>query len=190
MIFWNSYELAISIDALEWMITSHSIERDVFKNPYLRPVFRISYEFLSINQIHGVTRRVMKMGDRFLFIGEKGDPVTICIKKHIIKILSNIAHRGYLRQEASKLYYDHTENGSHCRFIWIIIVAYREHVLLCFAIPHFLLGTRFTYYYSMEWIVYPFPNTNSSSVEVWEWINNLFLPFIMDVITYSCWDYS
>ena len=31
-------------------------------------------------------------------------------------------------------------------------------------------------------------NFNGCTVEVWEWINNLIPHFIMDVITYPCWD--
>ena len=35
-------------------------------------------------------------------------------------------------------------------------------------------------------ITYPFPNCNGSTVEVWEWIINFILHFIMDLITYPC----
>ena len=35
-----------------------------------------------------------------------------------------------------------------------------------------------------------FPNFNSCSIEVWEWISNFIPHFIMSVITYQCWDYS
>ena len=37
-------------------------------------------------------------------------------------------------------------------------------------------------------IAYPFPNFNGAAVEVWEWISNFIPHFIMDVITYPCWD--
>ena len=37
-------------------------------------------------------------------------------------------------------------------------------------------------------ITYPFPNFNGCTVEVWEWISNFITHFMMDVITYSCWD--
>ena len=37
-------------------------------------------------------------------------------------------------------------------------------------------------------IIYPFPNFNSFAVEVWELLNKFILHFIMDVITYACWD--
>ena len=37
-------------------------------------------------------------------------------------------------------------------------------------------------------ITYPFPNFNGCTVDVWEWINNFIPHFIMDVITYLCWD--
>ena len=37
-------------------------------------------------------------------------------------------------------------------------------------------------------ITYPFPNINDYTVEVWEWIN-IFIPhFMIDIITYPCWD--
>ena len=32
-------------------------------------------------------------------------------------------------------------------------------------------------------ITYPFPNVNNETVEVWEWISDFILQFIMDVIT-------
>ena len=37
-------------------------------------------------------------------------------------------------------------------------------------------------------ITYPFPNFNIEAVEVWEWISNSIPYFIVDVITYPCWD--
>ena len=37
-------------------------------------------------------------------------------------------------------------------------------------------------------IIYPFPNLNF--IEVWKWISDFIPHFIMDVITYACWDYS
>ena len=37
-------------------------------------------------------------------------------------------------------------------------------------------------------ITYPFPNFNSATIEVWEWIGNFIPHFIMDVITSPCWD--
>ena len=39
-------------------------------------------------------------------------------------------------------------------------------------------------------ITYPFPNSNSVTVEVWEWISNFIPHFIGHSITYACWDYS
>ena len=39
-------------------------------------------------------------------------------------------------------------------------------------------------------ITYPFPNFNSWAVEVWEWISNVIPHFIMNVIIYSCWNWS
>ena len=37
-------------------------------------------------------------------------------------------------------------------------------------------------------IIYPFPNFNGCTVEVWGWMSNLVPHFTMDVITYPCWD--
>ena len=39
--------------------------------------------------------------------------------------------------------------------------------------------------YSKVWdeITYPFPNFNGVTVEVWEWISDVILHFVMDVIT-------
>ena len=39
-------------------------------------------------------------------------------------------------------------------------------------------------------ITYPFANFNICTVEVWDWISNFFPQFIMDVLTYPCWDLS
>ena len=39
-------------------------------------------------------------------------------------------------------------------------------------------------------ITYPFPNTYSCTIEVWESVSNSILHFIIDVITYPFWDYS
>ena len=36
-------------------------------------------------------------------------------------------------------------------------------------------------------ITYPFPNINSATIEVWEWISNFIPHIVMDVITYACW---
>ena len=37
-------------------------------------------------------------------------------------------------------------------------------------------------------IIYPFPNFNRATGEVWEWISNFLPYFIMDVIILPCWD--
>ena len=37
-------------------------------------------------------------------------------------------------------------------------------------------------------ITYPFPNFNGATIEVWEGINDFIPHFLMDVITYPCWD--
>ena len=36
-------------------------------------------------------------------------------------------------------------------------------------------------------IIYPLPNFNGCTVEVWEWINNFISHFMKDIITYPCW---
>ena len=50
---------------------------------------------------------------------------------------------------------------------------------------------QFQYLSSIVWdkITYPFLNFNGTTVEVWEWISNFIPCFIMDVITYPCWDW-
>ena len=40
----------------------------------------------------------------------------------------------------------------------------------------------------MDEIIYPFPNIIGVAIDVWEWISNFIPHFIMDVITYSCWE--
>ena len=37
-------------------------------------------------------------------------------------------------------------------------------------------------------ITYPFPNFNGCTIEVWEWICNFILYFILDIITNPCWE--
>ena len=39
-------------------------------------------------------------------------------------------------------------------------------------------------------ITHPFPNFNGSTVDILEWISNFIPHFLMDVITYPCWDES
>ena len=39
-------------------------------------------------------------------------------------------------------------------------------------------------------IIYPFPNFNGCTVEVWEWISNFIPKVIMGLITYPCWYYN
>ena len=36
----------------------------------------------------------------------------------------------------------------------------------------------------------PFPSFNHATVKVWEWICNSITHFIMELITYPCWDES
>ena len=39
-------------------------------------------------------------------------------------------------------------------------------------------------------ITCPFPNFNGCTVEVWGWISDSIPHFMINVITYPCWDYS
>ena len=39
-------------------------------------------------------------------------------------------------------------------------------------------------------IIYPFPNINGCTVELWEWLSNFIPHFIVDVITSPRWDKS
>ena len=39
-------------------------------------------------------------------------------------------------------------------------------------------------------LIIHFPNFNGGASEVWDEINNFIPHFMMDVITYPCWDYS
>ena len=41
---------------------------------------------------------------------------------------------------------------------------------------------------NVVWNHLPFPNCKDATVEVWEWISNFILHYIMDIITYPCWD--
>ena len=65
-------------------------------------------------------------------------------------------------------------------------------VLLCFVVVwyHGPIAWISNHMASKVWgeIIYPFPNFNGTTVEVWEWISNFIPHFIMDVITYPCWD--
>ena len=50
--------------------------------------------------------------------------------------------------------------------------------------------SNYTYQNVWDEIIYPFPNFNGVTVEVWEWISNFIPHFIMDVIIYPCQDLS
>ena len=57
---------------------------------------------------------------------------------------------------------------------------------------HGLTFQAWIHYDVWEEMTNPFPNLNSTAVEVWEWISN-FVPHFteyMYMITYPCWDYS
>ena len=48
--------------------------------------------------------------------------------------------------------------------------------------------SNYIHYKVWDEITYPFPNFNSCTVEVWEWISNFIPCFPGHVITYPCWD--
>ena len=50
--------------------------------------------------------------------------------------------------------------------------------------------SNYSYQKTWEEITYPFPNLNSCTVEVWEWISN-FIPHSTESVSiYTCWDLS
>ena len=48
--------------------------------------------------------------------------------------------------------------------------------------------SNYIHYKVWDEITYPFPNFNSCTIEVWEWIGNFIPHFTEHVITYPCWD--
>ena len=48
--------------------------------------------------------------------------------------------------------------------------------------------SNYIHYKVWDEIIYPFPNFNGATVEVWEWINDFIPHFPGHVITYPCWD--
>ena len=50
--------------------------------------------------------------------------------------------------------------------------------------------SNYVHYELWDEIFYPFPNFNGAIVEICECLSNFIPLFIMDVITYSCWDYK
>ena len=48
----------------------------------------------------------------------------------------------------------------------------------------------YIHYKVWDEITYPFPNFNSGTVEVWEWMNNFNPQLTGHVITSLCWDLS
>ena len=48
--------------------------------------------------------------------------------------------------------------------------------------------TNYTYYNVCGETIYPFPNFNAATAEVWEWVNTFIPLFIEHLITYPCWD--
>ena len=47
-----------------------------------------------------------------------------------------------------------------------------------------------SYHKVWDVIIYPLPNLNGVTVEVWEWISNFIPQSTGHVITYPCWDYN
>ena len=50
--------------------------------------------------------------------------------------------------------------------------------------------SNYIHYKVWDWITYLFTNCNGATVEVFEWICNVILHFIKQVITYPSWDLS
>ena len=50
--------------------------------------------------------------------------------------------------------------------------------------------SNYIHYQVWDEITYPFPNFNSTTVEVWEWKRNFIPHFTGHVMTYPCWDLS
>ena len=48
--------------------------------------------------------------------------------------------------------------------------------------------SNYVHYKVWDEIIYPFPNFNGCTVEVWELISKFNKRFLMDVITYPCWN--
>ena len=46
--------------------------------------------------------------------------------------------------------------------------------------------SNYIHYKVWDVFIYPFPNFNGATVEVWKWISNFDLHFIRHVITYPC----
>ena len=84
------------------------------------------------------------------------------------------------------------ETGSpFCRWHWVgkpdktpVLSPFYKHRLTL--IPAWI--SNYINYNLWDEIIYPFPNFNSGTVEVWEWISNFIPHFIRHVITYPNWD--
>ena len=50
--------------------------------------------------------------------------------------------------------------------------------------------SNYIHYNMWNKITYPFPNFNSTVIEVWKLISNFIPHFTGHVVTYPCWDYS
>ena len=66
--------------------------------------------------------------------------------------------------------------------------AYQEPLLLTYITFNPTWISNYIHYNVWDEIIYPFPNLNGSTVEVWEWINNFTPHFTEHVITYPCWN--
>ena len=92
------------------------------------------------------------------------------------------------------------EHGYICTWRYVIILI--EHSLgllywrpLRHKFTRIILLCTNTYTYHLDFkvwdkITYPFSNFNVCTVDIWEWICNIILHFMINVITYPCWDYS
>ena len=55
-------------------------------------------------------------------------------------------------------------------------------------LPFLTWISNYIHYKVWDQITYPFINFNSANIEVKEWISNFIIKFIVNVITYPCWD--
>ena len=82
------------------------------------------------------------------------------------------------------------ENLLHCCWCAVNkkIKRYQEPFLLTWIIFNLSVDKKYAYYRVWYENIYPIPNFNGSTVQVWKWISNFFPHFTGHVITYICRD--
>ena len=86
----------------------------------------------------------------------------------------------------NRINYAPAGKGSITLYILNVCRNYIMYWHLTFLIPAWI--SNYNHYKVWDEITYAFPNLNSVTVEVCEWINNLISQFTGHVITYPCWD--